>query len=172
MEQCVMVADSIDNLLSAMDDMTPEQLADVELRLGALRAVGGNSVPKPQADDNWVAAEFSHALMPITGRLLPLNALLPKSLRKKFVEGEETLLAFIREEFRTGGRLEELKVVRMFFRLAAADIRSWSRVDSWPAAMVAKMRRCSLLFDKHFPGYREAGLLPILVRKEHSRAAG
>lgn len=154
-----------DNIIDRLADLSPEQLREINARSSFLLNPSGSEDGEKEDKDHdleMVGKEFA-GILSANGdkRAIPIPILLKTRAGKPFRKGSKLLLSFIREEFDTKQKVEVIKVVRTLLRLMAKDLQSMGRPIS-PMTLARQMEMVGQVVDRHFPGYRANGMLPII----------
>lgn len=163
-----------ENILETLPDLPPEQLRELVSRATyLLDPTGQDANPakprqaghKADADQQLVCKELE-TLLGHAGdrRALPLTVLLKSGAGKAFCQGVPLFMDFIRSEFGPARQVQTVKVVRVLLRCIATDLTRRS-VPVCPRTVSQGLARVAAVVDKSFPGYREAGLLPFLLKR-------
>lgn len=169
-----------DSILEALPNLGPEQLREVAARASFLlnpTAARVSLAPASStedgdgdlADQGLVAAEIELVLRRLGNRRPPpLTVILQSKYASAFRDGVARVIDFARAELRAGNRAEELKAVRLILDLARRDLQE-RRIPVGPKTLSEQLRRVDQVVECYFPGYAEAGLLPIILRHTRQR---
>src|SRR4051794_107908 len=98
------------------------------------------------------------------GQVPPLSVLLRnRRMGNVLRQALSAVQELVRDEFKAKGRAEKVKVIRLLVRLTAMELAKRDALN--PLRLCLRLRECERTVDRHFPGYRVSGLLPLLVQQ-------
>lgn len=144
--------------------MNPRELREVHARVAfLLGAKESDNAPKVKDGDmETVLAAMNYAL----GLNLPLNAVLKSNAGVAFRKGAAVMIAFCRNELKAKGRVAEIKALRLLLKHILKDLAEAFNgpIPATPRVVAQRMERVAETVDRHFPLYRQAGLLPVILQ--------
>lgn len=149
----------LDQILSSLPKLTPEELSEVRQRVMALAAVDGVA-----ATDDWLLKGIVHVLADrgledtIPVRFKITNRRQFHGYLDKAEKVRNTLLRAIPD----ARKLDQLALGRLLARCLATRIEEFRSVSL--NAMLQHVDQALPALDQCFPGYLQAGLLKVLVR--------
>lgn len=81
-----------------------------------------------------------------------------------FLKAVPVVAAFVRQGFRVKTRASFRRAVRIGVRVVIRTVGKYDRVTLCLRSVVGNLQRMDGMVEHQFPGYRESGLLPILLR--------
>lgn len=158
-----------ETLMEALADLPPDQLREVVSRANFLLdpvSSGGKPAGDPAGDaDQQLVVHEIEALLSQAGdrRALPLSVLMNSAAGKPFRQGVPLFMGFIREYFAPARKVQTVRIVRVLLGCIAQDLTRRS-APVCPRTVCQSLARVASIVDQSFPGYREAGLLPFLLK--------
>lgn len=150
-------------MIEKLPEMSRQQLLELHTRAAFLLGQSAETAPKANDKDlQTVCAAMNHAM----GANIPLAVLLKSNAGSSFKRGAITMLEFARNELKAKTRMDEIRALRLLFRYILKDLAEAFNgpIPATPRTLSARMERVAETVDKHFPAYRAAGLLPVLLQ--------
>jgi hypothetical protein len=119
---------------------------------------------KPDENLQLLWDEMKYVLDKACGTMPPL----PVFMRQRQMAGtmraaSEAIVRMVQDVFKTNHRAERVKVVRLIVGLTADDLDR--RGSLTPLRLAQRLRRAEQTLDRHFPGYRQSGMLPMVLKQ-------
>lgn len=155
-------------VIDALSKLKPEELREIHTRASFLldptAAVAAPRQQKPIDRDLQHAYAVIKEVLEKYGETVPPVRVLLKSRRigPALRSAAEVLGALLRD-FKADRDAERFKVLRLIVGLSARDLNERSVLTTLRLAQ--RLRYADRTVERHFPGYRAAGLLPIILSR-------
>ncbi len=153
----VLTEDALADHLAKLD---PEKLNEIVARAQVL----AQPTSKQDIDSEMLWKEIRDVLSDHGVKTAPLSVMASKETGRAYKANCGPFCAFIREQFRPKDRLEMIAIVRRVLNLTAKDLSSAGCGLSMKT-IVRTLKDPQLVVDRHYPGWKDAGLLHMLARK-------
>jgi len=157
----------IDEIENGLAELSTEELRRVRARIDFLtRGTSSSALPSASSrEEELVWDHLRHVVGRCRGKKLPpLSVYRRANPSFEFTERVEALMSFIRTFCKPATTTEEGQFVFLFLRVLSRDLQRRG-LPVGPKTLVQSFDRIGDVVDIGFPGYRESGLLPMLVRK-------
>lgn len=149
-------------MISNLERLSPAELRDLAARATFLASTGGSST----ADEALplVFSQVQQILKDAGVETPPLKVVKAQGYYKALLEGSDTLIQYINANLHPESRGEKIKGVQVLLRMLVR----WLENCGIPVSVGTVARNLSKvpsLVEKEFPGYRESGLLPIILKR-------
>jgi hypothetical protein len=155
-------------VMEALSKLSPEDLREIQNRASFLldptSAPASPRQPKPLDKDIQQAYAVMKEVLEKCGESVPPVRVLLRDRRvgPALRSAAEVLGALLRD-FKATHPAERFKVLRLVVGLSAQDLNARNVLTTLRLAQ--RLRYADRTVDRHFPGYRASGLLPMILSK-------
>ena len=152
------------DVLEQLSSLTSDQLREVASRASLLLSAQTPSVAKQTGDEELVFSVVSDLFKDRGLSEAPFRVIAKQSYFPKYRESVASLGKYIDRFIKPKTRVERRKVVLILVRM----LIRWMTEASVPVSyktVALNLSKVPDLVDRQFPGYRQSGLLPILVKQ-------
>lgn len=159
-------------VLSALPNLDPKDLAQVQARVGIL--LSNSPTPAASAEDEALRTVHDQVVFVLRQwgelRSFPLQALLRSRNGSLLRTGSKSLVDFVNKFLKPKNRVERLRAIRILIGVCARWSNThWHRTPTYKTVCLALVQiHCAV--EDQFPGYLRSGLLPMIIKTRKSAA--